>query len=109
MTHPSKQKGNRAEREIVDLHKEINVPCVRVPLSGAVGGDFSGDLRIGSGPPGDIRWCAEVKARANGQGFVTLEKWLGKNEMLFLRRDRAKPLVVLPWEIYAKLIQRFTS
>jgi hypothetical protein len=37
-----------------------------------------------------------VKARANGESFATLERWLGDADALFLRRDRASPIVVLP-------------
>ena len=40
---------------------------------------------------------AEVKARKNGSGFTQLEKWLSEYDVLFLRRDRADPLVLLPW------------
>ena len=39
---------------------------------------------------------AEVKARKNGSGFALLEKWLDTYDVLFLRRDRADPLVLLP-------------
>jgi len=49
---------------------------------------------------------AEVKARQNGAGFARLEKWLGNYDALFLRRDRADALVVLPWRVWADLIQR---
>jgi len=48
--------------------------------------------------------CCEVKGRANGEGFATLERWLGENDALFLRRDRAEPVVVLPWRIWAMLL-----
>ena len=97
MSKRSKRKGYRAEREIVQLHKTYGVNAVRMPLSGALGGDLSGDVHIeGVGR-------AEVKARANGQGFKTLEGWLGKNDLLFLRRDRQAPMVVLPWSTYIKL------
>ena len=37
-----------------------------------------------------------MKARGNGSGFTLLEKWLGDYQVLFLRRDRADPLVVPP-------------
>jgi hypothetical protein len=37
-----------------------------------------------------------VKARKNGSGFALLEKWLDTYDVLFLRRDRADPLVLLP-------------
>lgn len=97
MPNRAKQKGDRIEREIVDLHKEINIPAQRVPLSGAAGGVFTGDVVIG-----DMR--AEVKCRASGSGFKTLELWLGSNDLLFLRRDRQQPLIVMPWTTYEKLM-----
>ena len=99
MANRARQKGDRIEREIVHLHEKMGVPAQRVPLSGAAGGHFSGDVWIG-----DMK--AEIKARANGEGFITLEKWLGENDMLFLRRDRKTPLVVLPWNTYAELIKK---
>ena len=49
---------------------------------------------------------AEVKARASGGGFVQLERWLAQHDALFLRRDRADPLVLLPWSTWARLISR---
>ena len=48
----------------------------------------------------------EVKARGNGQGFATLERWLGDFDVLFLRRDRSTPLVLLPWATWTKLMRR---
>jgi hypothetical protein len=100
MANKAKQKGDRIEREIVDLHKAISIGAQRVPLSGAAGGVFTGDVLI-------IDMRAEVKARASGEGFKTLEKWLGKNDLLFLRRDREHPLIVMPWVTYEKLIQNY--
>ena len=100
MGRKSKRKGYRAEREIVLLHREIGIEAVRMPLSGALGGDLAGDVEI----PGVGR--AEVKARANGEGFKTLERWLGENDVLFLRRDRTTPMVVLPWATYSRIVTR---
>ena len=51
---------------------------------------------------GELR--TEVKVRANGEGFATIERWLGDNDLLFMRRDRAEPLVVMPWGFYKRLI-----
>ncbi len=48
---------------------------------------------------------SEVKARANGEGFTTLERWLGENDVLFLVRDRAQPLVVLPWRSWRRVLK----
>jgi Holliday junction resolvase len=94
-----KRKGSRVEREIVQLTLALGRPAKRVPLSGSVEG-FKGDVLI-EHESGELR--AEVKARRSGAGFVTLEKWLGTNDLLFLRRDHAEPMVLLPWATWARL------
>lgn len=99
MASSSKRKGSRIERELVNLHEPLGIPCKRVPLSGAAEG-FKGDLWL---TLAGQQMAAEVKARANGSGFRTLENWLGENDLLFLRRDRSTPMVVLTWETYSKL------
>jgi hypothetical protein len=33
----------------------------------------------------------------NGAGFTTLERWLGEFDVLFLRRNNADLLVLVPW------------
>lgn len=107
MASKSKRKGDRIEREIVHKHRDIGFECQRIPLSGGAshaGEEFSGDIKLELPDIGVVR--AEVKARANGEGFKTLETWLGTNDMLFLRRDNAEPLVVLPWATYEKLLSK---
>ena len=98
-----RNKGARVENELVHAHIDDGIPCQRVPLSGAAGGSFGGDLVIAG------RFRAEVKARASGEGFTTLERWLGENDVLLLKRNRAAPLVVLPWNVYTKLMRHYTS
>lgn len=95
----SRDKGQRIEREIVALHREMGIEAERIPLSGAAGGSFTSDVLIA----GEMR--AEVKARASGQDFATIERWLGANDRLFLRRDPAEPLVVMPWRSYRQLLR----
>jgi Holliday junction resolvase len=97
-------KGNRIEREIVELHRELGVHAERYPLSGA--SHFRGeghDIDVYALGSKCTPLKSEVKARGNGAGFTMLEKWMGRYDVLFLRRDHAAPLVVLPWEIYARL------
>ena len=94
----SRRKGSRIEREIVNRHREIGIHAERVPLSGAAKGSFAGDVIVAG-------MVAEVKARSGGSGFKTLERWLGDNDLLFLRRDRAEPLVVLSWATYVRLLK----
>lgn len=47
-----------------------------------------------------------MKARRRAEGFKMIEAWLGENDALFLRRDRADPLVVLPWRTWERLLKR---
>lgn len=102
MGRKSQRKGYRTEHELVEKHREIGVDAYRVPLSGGAG------RRSGSGETADLvvagNLRAEVKSRGGGQGFLTLERWLGDHDLLFLRRDRKKPLVVVSWKTYARMI-----
>ena len=98
MGKASRDKGNRIEREIVNLLKDSGIHAERVPLSGAAGGLFTGDITF-------LDYIAEVKARKGGTGFKTIERWLGDNDMLFLRKDRSAPLVVNPWDKFIRLLQ----
>lgn len=59
--HRSKRKGDRIERELVALHREASIEAQRVPLSGAAGGLYSGDLVI-QAPAG------QAQGRGEGQG-----------------------------------------
>ncbi len=102
-----RRKGDRIEREIVALHQDMGIHAERVPLSGA-------QQYQGNGADVDIYpWgldaqvlVSEVKGRKDGDGFKTLEKWLGENDILFLRRNNAEPLVVLPWQTWARMLRK---
>jgi Holliday junction resolvase len=59
----SRDKGNRAERALVKFLQEKGFAAERVPLSGAAGGSFVGDITI---PVMGIDRCAEVKVRSKG-------------------------------------------
>jgi Holliday junction resolvase len=102
----SRDKGARAEREIVALHAEFGIKAEKVPLSGATKYQGGVDVDVypwgSDGPP----LVCEVKARASGTGFKVLERMLGDADVLFLRRDRQKPLVVLPWVTWQRLLKQ---
>jgi Holliday junction resolvase len=100
----SRDKGARAEREVVNLHRAQGVHAERVPLSGAAGGGFFGDVHLYILGSDVAPLIGEVKARASGRGFATLESWLNENDVLFLRRDRSEPMVVLPWRSWSRLV-----
>jgi len=102
-----RRKGDRIEREIVEAHRAIGVHAERYPLSGASRFRGSGhDLDIYALGRDKAPLVAEAKARKNGAGFTTLEKWLGEFDALFLRRNHADALVVLPWRVWARLLER---
>ena len=79
----SRDKGLGGEREFCKLYGGE-----RMPLSGAQGGSFTGDVvnvpYIGRG---------EIKRRA--RGFKTLYGWLADNDFLAMRADRKPWLVCL--------------
>ena len=96
MGRKEKRKGYRIEHEIAVALNAAGIPTQRVPLSGAIGGGFAGDLRVSG-------YHAEVKARKSGEGFAVIDRWLGGNQLLFLKRDRAEPLVVMPMSVFVEL------
>jgi Holliday junction resolvase len=102
-----RRKGSAIEREIVHRHRDLGVRAERYPLSGASRFRGSGhDLDIYLFGRDEAPLISEVKARKSGSGFTTLEKWLGTYDILFLRRNSADPLIVLPWRVYAQLLER---
>jgi hypothetical protein len=102
-----RQKGDRIEREIVERHGAIGIHAERYPLSGASRFRGSGhDVDIYLFGTGEAPIKAEVKGRKNGAGFVTLENWIGPYDALFLRKDRTDPMVLIPWRVWAQLIER---
>jgi hypothetical protein len=105
MGKASRDKGMRRERAVVDIHTKCGIHAERVPLSGAVryrGNGADVDIYVRGAEP----LKAEVKARGDGAGFRTLEQWLGANDALFLIRDRAPPLVVLPLHAWLEIAGR---
>jgi hypothetical protein len=87
----SRRKGARTERSIVNALQAKSIAAVRVPLSGAAGGRFTGDIVLPL-MGGDL--CVEVKARADG--FRELYCWLNGRDVLIVKADRQEPLVIAP-------------
>ncbi len=70
----SKAKGRFYEKELEAHLQSMGLPAWRVPLSGALGGRFSSDIRI-SLPDGDFTF--EVKMRSSpSKGVASLIKYL---------------------------------
>jgi hypothetical protein len=102
-----RRKGGRIEREIVDRHKALGIHAERYPLSGASRFRGSGhDIDLYLFGRDEAPAVAEVKSRKGGRGFATLERWLAEYDALFLRRNNADPLVLLPWRIWARILEK---
>jgi Holliday junction resolvase len=102
-----RRKGDRIEQEIVDRHKALGIRAERYPLSGASRFRGSGhDVDLYALGADEAALVAEVKARKGGGGFVQLERWLGEYQILFLRRNNADPLIVMPWRVWEQLIKQ---
>lgn len=97
MPNRSRQKGDRFERECVQRLREAGIIASRVPLSGSAGGDFSGDLRVGSKP---LRFECKTRKRA----WLDLFGWLKDgNDGLLIKADRTDTLVVLTLDAFTAL------
>lgn len=96
MAKKSRDKGLRNEQELVNAFRGAGLSAWRVPLSGAAGGEFAGDLRV----EGKV---FEAKIRASG--FKQLYTWLGDHFGLFLRADRQEALVVLRLTDFIELMK----
>jgi hypothetical protein len=94
----SRDKGNRAERAIVRFLQDRGFAAERIPLSGAAGGSYVGDVTV---PVLNVDRVVEVKCRADG--FRELYKWLEARDLLIVRADRREPLVVLSLKLAAEI------
>ncbi len=88
----SRRKGYSGEIEFAKL-----VGGVRVPLSGAAGGEFAGDVIW----PGLGR--GEIKRRKDG--FKRLYAWLEGRDWLAVRGDRREWLVILTLDKLLEVIR----
>jgi Holliday junction resolvase len=94
----SRDKGIRVERAIVRVLQDHGFAAERIPLSGAAGGRFTGDVIV---PVLGLDRRVEVKCRADG--FTQLYDWLTGADLLIVKRDRDEPLVVLPMSLATEI------
>ena len=95
MGKAQRSKGYRGEYFLVKKLREAGLEAERVPLSGATGFK-KGDIVV-EGLTG------EVKLRKNG--FKMLYDWLDGNDFLKVKADRKEYLVVIPLELFIKLLK----
>ena len=94
----SRQKGNRAECAVVPVLQDHGFAAERIPLSGAAGGRFSGDLTVPV-----LGFDRRVKVKCQGAGFGQLYKLLAGADVLIVKRDLDEMLVVLPMSLAVEI------
>ena len=95
----SKRKGYNFENSLRIVLDAIGA-CRRMPLSGALGGEFSGDLRWLFN---NVMWKCQCKIKANG--YKEDYKQLEEHDILFKRADRKPTLVVMTFDKFSSIIQ----
>ncbi len=98
MGKKSRDKGAREERAIVNSWQAAGFAAERVPLSGAAGGRFSGDISIpllGS----DVTFEAKLRT----DGFKQLYRWIEGNYGLMVRADKKERLVIVKESTFQRL------
>jgi Holliday junction resolvase len=101
-----RRKGDRIERDLIKRHRAMGVHAERYPFSGAsLFRGKSHDIDVYLFGRDETPIMGEVKSRKSGAGFATLERWLAEYGALFLRRNNADPLVLLPWRVWARILE----
>lgn len=103
MSRAQKIKGTAYERAIVNDLRAIGIDAKRVPLSGASEFTEQCDVLV----PLLLR-DLEAECKVGQQCPKSVYTWLEGNDLLFLRRDREKTLVVLPWATWKALVKALT-
>lgn len=94
----SRDKGNRFERQVVDLLQEAGLSAERIPLSGSAGGKFSGDVSVAI--LGNDR---TIEAKVRKAGFAQVYRWLATHYAVTVKADREETLICLRLKDFAEL------
>lgn len=95
----AKAKGRKLEKLIHDRHKALGVNSRLQPGSG-IFRDFPHDNRFKLPFIGEL--LGECKARKSG--LKTLQGWLGRAQILFIKPDYEEPWVAMPWSTYSQFL-----
>lgn len=87
---PSRDKGARFERQIVQAFEGAGICAERVPLSGAAQGSFAGDVLT--------TWLGKnrkIECKKRARGFKFIYDNLEGNDALVVGADRKPPVVCM--------------
>jgi len=104
MANKNKQKGSYHERRIVEWLKKVGIKAKRQPLSGSLGGEYSGDIKL---ELGGHELVAEVKYR-DTSGFPSPFTVLEGRDLAIYKRRKGTPqtIVILPGDVFEKLMEK---
>ena len=94
----SRNKGRRVELEFVHELEDYGVPSRRRQASGDSRSEDDPDILIAG------VLTAESKARKNGEGFKTLQDWLGDSDLLFLKQNNKPALVTMTMATFKPML-----
>ncbi len=105
MANRNKSKGTYHEKWFVDWLNQIKakIEAKRVPLSGSLGGEYSGDIHLYIG---EQELVGEVKYR-DKSGFPSPFSVLEGRDIAFYKRRRGTPqtLVIMSGEMFEQLME----
>jgi|TARA_R110002072_G_scaffold248981_1_gene407872 hypothetical protein len=104
MANKNKLKGTYHENWFVKWLTKIGIEAKRVPLSGALGGEYSGDIHLNIN---GRKLVGEVKYR-DKSSFPSPFTVLTGRDIAFYKRKTGKPqtLVILSGEEFEKLMEK---
>ena len=102
MANKNKSKGIYHEKRFCEWLDKIGIENYLVPLSGALGGEWSGDIHV---TLGGRKLVAEVKYR-DKSNFPSPFTVLDGRDIAFYKRKTGKPqsLVIMPAELFEHLL-----
>ena len=103
MPSKSKIKGNYHENWFVKLFNSWKYPAKKVPLSGSLGGEHTGDIKI---IINGKEYVAEIKYRAVDK-FPSVFKVLQARDIAFYKRKTGDPRwgAIIPDKIFKEVIK----
>lgn len=101
MANKNKSKGTYHEKWFERWFQSLGIEAERVPLSGALGGKYRGDLWVTLGR----RLVAEIKYR-DKSNFPNPFKVLEERDIALYKRKTGKPqtLVIMSGDMFAELL-----
>lgn len=103
MPNKNKTKGTYHEKWFVKWLQSIGIEAKRQPLSGSLGGEYSGDIKL---KLMGRELVAEVKYR-DASNFPNPFSVLDNRDIALYKRKKGKPqtLVIIPGDLFAQITQ----